>query len=67
MPVTRIREEAVEAVEVGKDGAESEDGYLNLARFPCICYPITFRKNSVSMLALLDSGSEVNAINPILA
>ena len=76
-PVTGTREEAVEAAEsfgtaeavetaeVGKDGEESEGEYPNLARVPCIRYPITLRKKSVS--ALLDSGSEVNAIHPTLA
>ena len=76
--MTETREEAVEAVksigtadaietaEIGKDNKESKGEYPNLARVPCIRYPITFRKNSVSMSALLDSSSEVNAINPTL-
>ena len=63
-PVTETREEATE---VDKGGAESEGEYPSLARVPCIRYPITFRKKSVSMSALLDSGSEVNAIHPTLA
>ena len=55
-PVTVAREE-----EVGENlGA-------NLARVPCIQYSVIFRKKSVSMSALLDSGSEVNAIHPTLA
>ena len=78
-PVTEAREEAdetaeavetveaVESTEVGKGGAESEGEYPSLARVPCIRYPITFRKKSVSLSALLDSGSEVNAIHPTLA
>ena len=76
-PVTETREEAVtEAVEIaktvestkfGKDGAESKGEYPNLARVPCIWYPITFQKKSVSILALLDSGNEVNAIYLALA
>ena len=70
-PVTETREEAVaEAVEstkVGKDSAENKCEYPNLAQVPCIRYPITFRKKSASMLALFDSGSDVNAIHPILA
>ena len=77
-PVTETREEkdktaeavetneAVKSTEVGKGGVESKGEYLSLARVPCIRYPITFRKKSVSMLALLDSGSEVNAIHPTL-
>ena len=76
-PVTKTREEAVaeavktakaiESIEVGKDGAESKGEYPNLTQVPCIRYLITFRKKSVSMSALLDSGSEVNAIHPTLA
>ena len=73
MPVTETKEEAVEtakAIEtakVSKDGKESKDEYPNLARVPCIWYPISFRKKSISVSALLDSGSEVNAIHPTLA
>ena len=59
--------EAVESIEVGKGRAESKGEYPSLARVPCIRYPITFRKKSVSLSALLDSGSEVNAIHPTLA
>ena len=59
--------ETVESTEVGKGGAESKGEYPSLAQVPYIWYPITFRKKSVSMLALLDSGSEVNAIYPTLA
>ena len=78
-PVTGTREEAVEAAEsietvkavetakVGKDDEESKEEYPNLIRVPCIRYPITFRKKSVSMSALLDSSSEVNAIHPFFA
>ena len=78
MPVTGTREEVVEAAEsvgttdavetakVGKDDEESKGEYPNLAQVLCIRYPITFRKKSVSMLALLDSGSEVNIIHPTL-
>ena len=73
MSVTKTREEtvgtaeAVESAEIGKDGAESKDEYPNLAQVLCIRYLITFRKKSVSMSALLDSGSEVNAIYLALA
>ena len=53
-PVTVAREE-----EVGENlGA-------NLARVPYIRYPINFRKKSV--LALLDSSSEVNTVHPAFA
>ena len=72
-PVTETREEEVETTEsvgtvkVGKDDEKSKGEYPNLTRVPCIWYPITFRKKSVSMSALLDSGSKVNAIHPTLA
>ena len=72
-PMTKTREEAVEAAEsvgtvrVGKNDKESEGKYPNLARVPCIRNPITFRKKSMSMLVLLDLSSEVNAIYPTLA
>ena len=66
-PVTETKEEVVETAKVSKDGEESKDEYLNLARVPCIWYPITFWKKSVSVLALLNLGSEVNAIYPTLA
>ena len=59
--------EAVKSTEVSKDGAQNKGEYPNLARVPCIQYPITFWKKSVSMLALFDLGSEVNAIHPALA
>ena len=65
--MTETRVEAVESTEVGKGGAESKGEYPSLARAPCIRYPITFRKKSVSMSAFPDSGSEVNAIHPTLA
>ena len=76
IPVTGNKEEAIEAakfvkiaeaietVGVGKDGKESKGEYPNLARVLSIWYPITLRKKSVSMSALFDSGSKVNAIYP---
>ena len=48
-PVTVAREEGV-----------GENLGANLARVPCICYPINLEKKSV--MAFLDSGSEVNAV-----
>ena len=34
-----------------------------LDRVPCICYPVQFRRDKgKDVLALLDSGSEINAI-----
>ena len=59
--------EAVGTAKVGKNGDENESEYPNLAQVPYIRYTITFRKKSVLMLALLDSGSEVNAIQPTFA
>ena len=59
--------ETVETAKVGKDDEESEGKYPNLARVPCIWYPITFQKNSMSVLAFFNSGSEVNTIYPTLA
>ena len=74
MPVTGIRKGAVETAEAvetagagTKNGEESEGEYLNLAWVPCIWYPITFRKKSVLVLVLFDSGSKVNAIHPTFA
>ena len=74
MPVTGTRKETVEtakamktakAIETpgtGKDGGKSKGEYPeNLTQVPCICYPINFRKQSVS--ALLDLGSKVNAVH----
>ena len=72
-PVTGTRAETIETAEavgtaeVGENGDESEGECPNLARVPCIRYPITFRKKSVPVSALLDSGSEVNAIHPTFA
>ena len=40
--------------------ASQED--VALDRVSCICYPIWFKKNKVQ--ALIDSGSEVNAMTP---
>lgn len=38
-----------------------------LERVPCIHYPIRFRKQLDNVRALIDSGSEVNAMHPALA
>ena len=66
-PVTETRKKEVGTAEAGKDGKKSEGKYWNLTQVSCIRYPVTFRKKSVSISALLDSGSEVNAIHPTLA
>ena len=66
-PMTETRREAVETAEIagkGRDGKESKNEYSNLARVPCIRYPITIQKKFVPVSALLDSGSEVNTIHP---
>ena len=34
---------------------------------PCIYYPVQFKKNTVKVQALIDSGSEVNAMAPAYA
>ena len=45
-------------------GASMEDNPLALDRVPCIRYPIWFKKSKVQVQALINSGSEVNAITP---
>ena len=70
MPVTETRREAFETAETareGKDGKESKGEYPNLAQVPYIRYPITFRKKFVSVLALFNLSSEINAIHPTFA
>ena len=42
--------------------ASKEDVVLD--RVPCIHYPMCFRKDQDKMLALMDLGSEVNAMTP---
>lgn len=70
--VTGTREETVEIAELvgtaktGKNSEESNDKYPeNLAQVPHNQYPITFRKKSVPVSPLFDSGSEVTTIHPI--
>ena len=69
--VTGTREEevgtakAIETAEASKDSEKGESEYRNLARVPCIRYPINFKRQPMS--ALLDSGSEVNAVHPAFA
>ena len=45
-------------------GASMEDNPLALDWVPCIRYPIRFKKSEVQVRALIDSGSEINAITP---
>ena len=62
--------ETAKAIGIAKgdeDGDESESECSNLARGPCIWYPITFWKISVPVSALFKSSSEVNAIHPTFA
>ena len=48
-------------------GASKEDEVL-LERVPCIHYPLRFRKDKENEVrALIDSGSEVNAMTPAYA
>ena len=74
MPVIGTRAEtvkttkAVETTGAGKDKEEIKSKYPeNLTQTPCIQYPITFRKKSVPVSALFDSGSKINAIHPTFA
>lgn len=41
---------------------QTEDGAVQLERIRCIHYPIRFRKDFADVGALLDSGSDVNAM-----
>ena len=72
-PMIGTREEAVETAEVvetakvGKDGEKNKGEFPNLVQVSYIQYPIIFRKKSLSISALLDSGSKVNAIYPTFA
>ena len=49
---------SVSATSVPVTGSDEED----VVRVPCIHYPVRFQEEQVR--ALLDSGSEVNAMNP---
>ena len=40
---------------------------MTLEQVPCIYYPLRFRKDTTGVRALVDSGSEVNAITPVYA
>ena len=66
-PVTGTKKKTIGAVETtgaGEHGKKSKGEYSeNLIWISYIWYPITFRKKFVPMLALLDSGSKVNAIH----
>lgn len=68
-PVIANREEIVEMAKTAEDSKKSEsDEYLaNLAKVIYIRYPIIFLKKFLSISALFDSGSQVNAIHPTFA
>ena len=51
---------SVSATSVSVTEASKEDFVLD--RVACICYPIWFKKSEVQVQALLDSGSEINAM-----
>ena len=57
---------SVLATSVSVTGASKKVPKINvLDRVSCICYPVQFRKDkSMDVLALLNSGNEVNAITP---
>ena len=45
----------------------SKEDDVTLERVPCVHYPIHFRKDTADVKALIDSGSEVNAMTPAYA
>ena len=45
----------------------SKEEHVSLERVPCIHYPLRFRKDTAGVRALIDSGSEVNAMSPAYA
>ena len=51
---------SVSATSTSVTGAREEA----LERVPCIRYPVQFKKDKTPVQALIDSGSEVNAIHP---
>ena len=61
--------EAIETAGASKDGKENKDDEYpeKLTQVPCIWYSIIFWKKFLPVLALLDSGSEINAIYPTFA
>ena len=45
----------------------SKEEHMTLEWVPCIYYPFHFRKDTADVRALIDSGSEVNAMTPVYA
>lgn len=78
-PVTRTKEEAVEAnrtieaprtieiAETSKNKTKNKQYSESLLQVLCIRYPITFQKKFVSVLAFFDLVSKINAIYPTFA
>ena len=48
-------------------GANKEAQEVILGRVPCIHYPVQFQKDKEIIKALIDFGSEVNAMTPAYA
>ena len=59
----------VSATSASVTGASKEAPEVVLDRVPCIHYPVQFRKDKegTTIRALIDSGSEVNAMTPAYA
>ena len=66
IPMTVAREEAHKNAETNETGNKDENLGTNLAQLLSIQYPISFQKQQ-SVLALLDSRCEINAIHLIFA
>ena len=45
----------------------SKEDDVTLERVPCVYYPLRFRKDTADVRALIDSGSEINAMTPAYA
>ena len=59
---------SVLATSASVTGASKETPEMVLNRVPCIYYPLQFRKDKKETIqALIDSGSEVNAMTPAYA
>ena len=48
-------------------GPVTNGGDKVVVKVPCIYYPVWFQEDQEQIRALFDSGSEINAINPVLA
>ena len=45
----------------------SKEDEVAIERVPCVHYPLRFQKDTADVKALIDSGSEVNAMTPAYA